>query len=342
MAVSKRLRYEVLRRDNSTCQYCGRTAPEVKLTIDHVVPEALGGRDEPSNLVTACEPCNSGKTSASPDATLVAKVAEDAARWAAAQRAVVSERLAELERNAAVHDTFDRAWRRDLPRPADWRHSVDNFLAAGLPMAVLLECVTKTLGRPGVSPDGAFRYMCRLAWDEVATIREAIAARLEEKTAGSIPARVAALTRHERDVLEVPAHDAGRTELAEEILEFFGEEEVERLRIRGRSAAEEDGESTDPQNVTYRAAIAGLEELWSASYQRNSLVKAALDCLPEDERTRTTAEGKEHLEALTGSVEDDLTVRFWVARQILRDVRATSNPEPVDPHDPWASPKAPF
>lgn len=41
MSVSKRLRFEVLRRDNHTCRYCGSSAPEVKLTIDHVVPVAL-------------------------------------------------------------------------------------------------------------------------------------------------------------------------------------------------------------------------------------------------------------------------------------------------------------
>jgi hypothetical protein len=35
MAVSKRLRHEVFRRDNHTCLYCGHSAPDVKITIDH-------------------------------------------------------------------------------------------------------------------------------------------------------------------------------------------------------------------------------------------------------------------------------------------------------------------
>ncbi|MCX4232088.1 HNH endonuclease [Streptomyces ortus] len=64
MAVSKRLRYEILRRDRYTCRYCGASAPEAPLRVDHVTPVALGGTDHPSNLVAACEPCNSGKTSA--------------------------------------------------------------------------------------------------------------------------------------------------------------------------------------------------------------------------------------------------------------------------------------
>lgn len=57
MAVSKRTRFEVLRRDNHTCRYCGQAAPDVKLTVDHVTPVALGGTDDPANLVTACAEC---------------------------------------------------------------------------------------------------------------------------------------------------------------------------------------------------------------------------------------------------------------------------------------------
>jgi 5-methylcytosine-specific restriction endonuclease McrA len=67
MAVSKRLRYEILRRDNHTCKYCGATAPTVPLRVDHVTPVALGGTDTPDNLVTSCEPCNSGKSSSTVD-----------------------------------------------------------------------------------------------------------------------------------------------------------------------------------------------------------------------------------------------------------------------------------
>lgn len=45
MSISKSLRYEVFRRDNHTCRYCGGTTPEVRLTIDHVTPVTLGGTD---------------------------------------------------------------------------------------------------------------------------------------------------------------------------------------------------------------------------------------------------------------------------------------------------------
>jgi 5-methylcytosine-specific restriction endonuclease McrA len=38
MAISKKLRFEVFKRDNFTCQYCGRETPEVILEADHVIP----------------------------------------------------------------------------------------------------------------------------------------------------------------------------------------------------------------------------------------------------------------------------------------------------------------
>lgn len=50
---------EVLRRDNYTCQYCGKSAPN--LTIDHVVPRHLGGLHVWENLVAACPACNHRK-----------------------------------------------------------------------------------------------------------------------------------------------------------------------------------------------------------------------------------------------------------------------------------------
>jgi len=59
--ISKGLRYAILERDRYTCQYCGRMAPEVKLTIDHVVPISAGGDNEHTNLVAACVDCNFGK-----------------------------------------------------------------------------------------------------------------------------------------------------------------------------------------------------------------------------------------------------------------------------------------
>lgn len=46
--LTKRLRFEILRRDQFRCRYCGTTAAEAELRVDHVIPEVLGGKTEPS------------------------------------------------------------------------------------------------------------------------------------------------------------------------------------------------------------------------------------------------------------------------------------------------------
>jgi len=56
-----KLRWEIMERDNFTCQYCGRSAPDVMLEIDHKTAIADGGTNDLSNLITACTACNRGK-----------------------------------------------------------------------------------------------------------------------------------------------------------------------------------------------------------------------------------------------------------------------------------------
>lgn len=57
------LRWRIYRRDQGICRYCGvACGPEAeRWEIDHVVPRALGGRDDPSNLALACRRCNQKK-----------------------------------------------------------------------------------------------------------------------------------------------------------------------------------------------------------------------------------------------------------------------------------------
>ena len=62
MSLSVRIRFEVFKRDDFTCQYCGKKSPEVVLEADHIVPKAEGGSDDIINLRTSCWACNSGKS----------------------------------------------------------------------------------------------------------------------------------------------------------------------------------------------------------------------------------------------------------------------------------------
>lgn len=57
-----RRRREVFERSNGRCHYCARPLTlDGRWHVEHMVPKALDGTDEPRNLVAACTPCNLAK-----------------------------------------------------------------------------------------------------------------------------------------------------------------------------------------------------------------------------------------------------------------------------------------
>ena len=62
--MTKELREQISRRDNYTCQICGKYMPDgVGLHIDHIIPVSKGGKSVPSNLQVLCSKCNGKKSS---------------------------------------------------------------------------------------------------------------------------------------------------------------------------------------------------------------------------------------------------------------------------------------
>lgn len=60
--MTKQLREQIARRDNYTCQICGKYMQDgVGLHVDHIVPVAKGGKTVPSNLQVLCSKCNGRK-----------------------------------------------------------------------------------------------------------------------------------------------------------------------------------------------------------------------------------------------------------------------------------------
>lgn len=174
MAVSKRARFEILRRDSHACQYCGQMAPDVVLHIDHVIPVALGGSDKPDNLVTACKDCNAGKSSISPDSPIVAAVGARSAEYVLA----MSNRAAHMEADFAdmehYEETFWCRWddwgfgqgeeRKSVTLPLDWRRSLKIWWGLKVPLNVLSHAVEVTMTTRTVKVDDKFRYFAGVVW----------------------------------------------------------------------------------------------------------------------------------------------------------------------------------
>jgi 5-methylcytosine-specific restriction endonuclease McrA len=56
--IPNEVRWFVWERDNFTCKKCGARKD---LTVDHIYPEALGGKATIENSQTLCRRCNSSK-----------------------------------------------------------------------------------------------------------------------------------------------------------------------------------------------------------------------------------------------------------------------------------------
>lgn len=175
--ISKRLRYEILNRDQHRCRYCGATASEVALTVDHVIPTALGGTDEPSNLVTACQPCNAGKTSTNPSAATVDDVAADQLRWAAAMEkaaAIQSQRREEQRAYVASFDELWCAWRygttdEGVPgiRPEDWENSVERWHSLSVTIEDLDAWLQIAMRNNRIPSGRIWKYFCGVVWNKI-------------------------------------------------------------------------------------------------------------------------------------------------------------------------------
>lgn len=176
MAITKRVRFEVLRRDNYQCQYCGLRAPETAegLTIDHVIPVALGGLDDPSNLVAACRDCNAGKTSIQPDSPLVSSVSSRSLEWAMASANRNAQIEADFRAMEQYEEEFLSAWggwtyrkgitETKLPLPNDWRGTLKRWWGMSVPAVLLESAVTTAMTAQNVAADDTFRYFCGVVW----------------------------------------------------------------------------------------------------------------------------------------------------------------------------------
>lgn len=175
MAVSKRLRYEILRRDNHTCRYCGGTAPDVVLTVDHVIPVALGGSDLADNLVAACKDCNAGKSASSPDAKHLDDVSQAALRWRHAMQFAAEQLEQDRKLRDCYRDDFEMYWtrwgytyegeRKTFELPVDWRLSIDAIANAGLSTDEIEDSVQECMYRNNI--DDRFRYFCGISWNKI-------------------------------------------------------------------------------------------------------------------------------------------------------------------------------
>lgn len=176
MAISKRLRFEILRRDNHTCQYCGEKAPDVTLHVDHILPIALGGTDKPTNLTTACKDCNTGKSSISPDAPMVEKLGMAATVYALSQTDMLTRLRAKYQAEDEYVEQFLELWNawrytgqdKTVPLPPDFKDGMRRFASMGIPLELISRFIEVAMNKERLRGEyGEFRYMVGCVWRQL-------------------------------------------------------------------------------------------------------------------------------------------------------------------------------
>lgn len=174
MAISKSLRFEILRRDKFTCKYCGASAGETELHVDHVIPESLGGTSTPENLVASCKDCNSGKSGRMLDEATVSETKRNAELWAEAMQLAVDEREEVLMEQDELRAWFVDEWRMwmpNVPMPVEALRVVPSYLKKGLPDVEICDAIE--IAASAKIPDSArFKYFCGVCRNKLVAIQE--------------------------------------------------------------------------------------------------------------------------------------------------------------------------
>lgn len=176
MPISKKLRFEVFKRDQFQCLYCGRNPPVVVLEVDHIHPVSLGGTDDEFNLVTACFDCNRGKgaraLTSMPDATHRTEKRQEALDQLEAYNAIV---MAEREQLEEAHNRVLNHWFIEGGKSSDFfiedgfMRSVRMFLRR-LPEDEVIDAIDIAYSRRPLSSNHeyvTFKYFCGVCWNKI-------------------------------------------------------------------------------------------------------------------------------------------------------------------------------
>ena len=172
MPITKKLRFEIFKRDMFTCQYCGQRPPDVVLELDHIEPRASNGSDDEINLITSCFDCNRGKAHRKlgeihprPDADI--KYLEAQQEIAEAKRYLEASKIKEQVRTQ-LQERLEEIWARSfdtdmVPIDRQWQAWLNQFAPEEVEKAIK---ITQPLfqRKPHMQTGQLIRYVSGVLW----------------------------------------------------------------------------------------------------------------------------------------------------------------------------------
>jgi hypothetical protein len=168
--VSKKIRFEVFKRDGFTCQYCGRTPPAVVLELDHIIPKGEGGPESIDNYITACFDCNRGKGKGKldvipPQGNEKLKLLKEKRAQLKAFNRLIEKQEAELDYDIAeVIHVFHINFPESLPTERFSSVTIKRFVNL-LPLIKVKDAMSLACSTKSDDPEAALRYFCGICWN---------------------------------------------------------------------------------------------------------------------------------------------------------------------------------
>jgi len=170
--LGKKLRFEVFKRDNFQCVYCGKSPPDVTLEIDHIEPVSKGGDNDINNLVSSCFDCNRGKRNIKlirkPNKTSenieILKEKEDQLKEYRKLIRKISRRI-----NSDIED-INKIYSKAYPgfefSESFKIGSLKQFLSY-LTKEEIIEALNISISRLGDDSDRVIKYFCGVCWNKI-------------------------------------------------------------------------------------------------------------------------------------------------------------------------------
>ena len=172
MSITKKMRFEVFKRDGFRCAYCGRTPPVVTLEVDHIQPKSRGGKNDINNYITACFDCNRGKRDIPLDKIppLLSQNIE-----------VLKEKETQLKEYRRFIEKVERREKKDIEDISQiYRDSYpeydfsDNFKYVSirkfiqlLPKHEVMDSLRKAVSKFSYNKEDATKYFCGICWRKI-------------------------------------------------------------------------------------------------------------------------------------------------------------------------------
>lgn len=168
-SLTKKLRFQIFKRDLFSCQYCGQKPPGVVLEVDHMIPVSKGGENHEDNLITSCFDCNRGKSNESLDVCPESLAEKMELKKIKAEQLKAYEKMLRAERKRikdgvdVVRAVFEEYTGRTFSKR--FSRSVQSFVER-LTVDDVVESMEKACYRID-DPDSALKYFCGICWNKI-------------------------------------------------------------------------------------------------------------------------------------------------------------------------------